>query len=189
MENTRVNLNPLWGTCCCTSKGFPSPARGVTAPAPAGRPERAPVRMSSQPSVHWLRGGEVAWNWPSGMFHHEIWKCYQSGLFFPPLFISPSGESIVKHKHNIGFSFNPIRNAGNNVCWWHLLSFKSGSSRHFRKTFSVWWYYSRTVNVKIHRKVNVFWVVNIPWVTTGVIFFAEVKIIYKDLQIISYTHW
>lgn len=105
------------------------------------------------------------------------------------LFISPSGESIVKHKHSIGFSFNHIMHVGNSVCWLYLLSFKSGSPNPLERPSSVWWYYSRTGNVKVNRRINVFWVVKILWVTKGEIFFAEVKITYKDLHTILYTHW
>lgn len=98
------------------------------------------VCVSSQLCVQWLHGGVVAWSWLSGSILPWNLQMLQVRAFF-----LLESWLLNIYQHSVGFGFNLIMNADNSVCWWYLLSFKSGSLRHFGKALSAWYYPSNGI--------------------------------------------
>ena len=88
---------------------------------------------SSHLPGQWFHGGVVLWNQPSGNISPGNLQMLLVRAFFLHLLKS---WLLNINKHSIGFSLNLILNADNSVGWSYLLSFKSGSPRHFGKALS-----------------------------------------------------
>lgn len=92
------------------------------------------VCISSHLPGQWFHGGVTPWNRPSGNISPgNLQMLFSQGSFSYPLLKS---WLLILYEHSIGFSLNLILNADNSVGWSYLLSFKSGSPRHFGKALS-----------------------------------------------------